>query len=161
MGVEALSTCLWEERQALEDLAYQIESELLVVCGGRHRMLPRASSAVEEALARLAACEAQRSTAAGALAGTLGLPRDANLELLAQALPEHADALRSHRRRLRELLEQVEELTRQTRGMLARNLAATTDALATLGVAPTYSPTTGPHAFAGATTAAVLVDARA
>lgn len=160
MGVEALSTCLWEERQALEDLAYQLEAQQLVVSAGRHRMLPRATGAVETALAHLAACEAARATAARQLAGELGLAADANLELLAQALPEHAEALRSHRRRLRELLTQVDDLTRGTRGLLARNLAATTDALAILGVTPDYPAATPGTGGPPLRPAAALVDTR-
>lgn len=160
MGVEALSTCLWEERQALEELAYQLQAQQLVVAAGRHRMLPRATEAVEGALAHLAACEAARATAARQLAGELGLAPDANLELLAQVLPEHAEALRSHRRRLRELLTEVDELTRAIRGLLARNLAATTDALGVLGVAPAYPTTGAPTVGPAVRPAAALVDTR-
>lgn len=167
MGVEVLSTCLWEERQALEDLAYQLETELLIVTAGRHRMLPRATAELESVLGRVAACEAGRAAASRALALELGMSPDANLEVLAQALPEHADALRSHRRRLRELLAQIDDLTRRTRGLLARHLAATTDALAVLGVTSDYRPAAAPGAVetatmttTGAPARAVLFDAR-
>lgn len=162
MGAEPLSACLWEERQALEDLAYQLEMELLAVTAGRHGLLPRATAALQRALAHLAACEAGRAGTAAELAAELGLAEDANLELLADAMPEHADALRSHRRRLGELVQQVDELSQRIRGLLARNLAATTDALALLGVTPTYEPEAGiPGGVAiPATPAAVLVDTR-
>lgn len=162
MGVEALSTCLWEERQALEDLAYQLETELLVVNAGRHQLLPRATADLEAALGRLAACEADRSAATRTLTAQLGVAPDANLEVLAQALPEHAEALRSHRRRLRELVAQVDDLSRRARGLLARHLAATTDALAVLGVTPDYRPVpaAGGAMASTAAPAAVLFDAR-
>jgi len=138
MGVEPLCACLWEERQALDDLVYHLEAELLLVQAGRHRWLPRATAAVQQALAALAARDAQRAEAVRVLATELGLSADCNLEALAQALPDHADVLRAHRRQLRALLAQVDDLTRRTRGLLARHLAATTDALAMLGVAPSY-----------------------
>jgi hypothetical protein len=158
MGPEALSTCLWEERQALEELAYRLEAELLVVASGRTRWLPRASAAVSDALAEVAARDARRASCVAALAAELGLAADVTIEALAEALPDHADALRSHRRHLRQLLAQVDDLTRRTRALLARHLAATTDALAMLGVAPDYPGPSRPGAVAQAP---VLVDARA
>jgi len=143
MGVDMLSACLWEQRQALEELAYQLEAELLLVAAGRHRWLARSTAAVQAALAELDAVEARRATAARRLAGELGLPPDATLNQLAQALPEAAQVLRSHRRNLRELLLQVDDLSERNRNLLARNLAATSDALALLGVSATYPSGTG------------------
>ncbi len=164
MGVEALSSCLWEQREALEDLAYRLEAELLMVASGRYRWLARTTAGVEEALARLAAVEQRRAVEAGALAAEAGLQADANLEALADALPDAAEVLRSHRRNLHDLLHEVEELAQRTRALLARNLAATTDALAMLGVEQGYGPDLGRRSPVHAATVqpgtAVLVDAR-
>ena len=78
--------------------------------------------------------------AADELATALGLSPGATLEQLADALPDGSDVLRSHARHLHHLVGEVETLTEQTRRLLARNLAATTDALALLGVTSSYAP---------------------
>lgn len=165
MGVDTLSACLWEQREVLEDLAFQLESELLMVASGRYRWLARTTAGVEQALARVAAAEERRAAAAGALATEAGLAPGANLEALAEALPDSAELLRSHRRNLQDLLRDVQDLVERNRMLLARNLAATTDALAMLGVDQGYGPGHHPGAAATTTTTAsggaVLVDARA
>ncbi len=165
MGVEALSSCLWEQREALEELAFQLEAELLMVASGRYRWLPRTTAAVEEALARLADVEARRGAAADVVAAEAGLAPGANLEALACALPDSAELLRSHRRNLQDRLHDVEELAASTRGLLARNLAATADALALIGVEQGYSPDHARRSSASTpqarTAGAMLVDTRA
>jgi ABC-type transporter Mla subunit MlaD len=159
MTVESLYACLWEERQALDDLVYHLEAELSLVEAGRHRRLPRATAAVQHALAELAARDRARAEAVATLAGQLGLERTCTLEALAQAIPDHTDLLREHRRVLRNLVGQVDDLTRRLRSLLARHLAATTDALALLGVPPSY-PTAGSSTPATHLAPSVLVDAR-
>lgn len=145
-----LSAYLWEERQALEELAYQLETEQVLIASARHGLLARSTAAIERALAELTAVEARRSAAAGAVALELGLAANATLSQLADALPDQATALHSHRRNLRELLHQIDGLTEQNRKLLAQHLAATSDALALLGVAPTYGPRPGADGFASA-----------
>jgi len=143
MEVETLSTCLWEERHALEELAFRLETELALVAAGRHRWLARSTAAIEQALATLNEAEVRRSAAVVAITSEIGLPSNTTLNQLAEAFPDQATALHSHRRHLRELLHQVDTLTEQNQNLLARNLAATTDALALLGIAPTYGPDSG------------------
>lgn len=140
MFPDELSTCLWNQRQALETLAYQLQVEMLMAAAGRGRWLARSTAAAEAAVADLVAADARRVAAANELATALGLPPGATIEQLADGLPEGSDVLRSHARHLQHLVGEVEALAEQTRGLLARNLAATTDALALLGVTPSYGP---------------------
>ena len=140
MLLDELSTCLWTQRQALETLAYHLEVEMLMAAAGRSRGLARSTSATELALADLLVADARRAMAADELATALGLSPGATVEQLADALPDGSDVLRSHARHLHHLVGEVETLTEQTRRLLARNLAATTDALALLGVTSSYAP---------------------
>ncbi len=140
MVSDELSTCLWTQRQALETLAYRLEVEMLMAAAGRSQGLARSTAATELALADLLVADARRAMAADELATALGLSPGATLEQLADALPDGSDVLRSHARHLHHLVGEVETLTEQTRRLLARNLAATTDALALLGVTSSYAP---------------------
>ncbi|HXW33958.1 MAG TPA: flagellar protein FlgN [Acidimicrobiales bacterium] len=160
MGLDDLSVCLWEQRAALEHLAFRLEEELLVLAAGRHRWLSRTLSEVNEAYAALDASEQRRAEAAKALAAELGLPPHATLSNLADATgAEEGETLRRHRTTLRQLLETVQELTERASELLARNLSATADALAMLGIPPTsgYRPG-GAEPLASR---ARLIDARA
>jgi hypothetical protein len=161
MGLDELSVCLWEQRAALEHLAFRLEEELLVLAAGRHRWLTRTLAEVTEAFTAVDAAEGRRAGAARTVAEELGLAPDATLAMLADAAGgEQGDTLRRHRATLRQLVETVQGLTDRASELLARNLAATADALALLGVTSTPSYEAG-GAPVAATAGAWLVDTRA
>lgn len=148
MGMDDLSVCLWEQRAALEHLAFRLEEELLVLAAGRHRWLTRTVAEVNDAYAAVDRAERRRAEAAKDLARQLGLPAEATLANLAEAAADDdAETLRRHRTILRQLLSTVQELADRASELLARNLSATADALALLGVAPSpaYQPGGAPR----------------
>jgi flagellar biosynthesis/type III secretory pathway chaperone len=137
MGLDHLSICLWDEQAALEDLAFRLEQELLVLTSGRHQWLNRTTAEVAVALNRLGDLEKRRLEISRSVAEELGVTGDATLSALAEAsVPDDAKTLRDHRQRLRDLLGLVQGLAERTRFVLARNLAATNDALACMGATP-------------------------
>lgn len=140
MLLETLSSSLWDQRHALETLAYELEVEKLMVAAGRVRWLGRSAAATEAALADLMAADARRVAAADELAVAVGLEAGATIEQLAEAVPDAGGMLRAHREHLHRLAGEVDALVEQTKILLARNLAAVTDALALLGVTPSYGP---------------------
>lgn len=161
MGLDDLSVCLWEQRAALEHLAFRLEEELLVLAAGRHRWLTKALAEVTEAFAAVDAVEGRRAEAAGQVAIELGLEPGATLAALADATGgEDGETLRRHRTVLRQLIDTVQSLTERTSELLARNITATADALALLGVTPTPAYQAG-GAPAPARAGAWLVDTRA
>jgi len=161
MGLDELSVCLWEQRAALEHLAFRLEEELLVLAAGRHRWLTRTLAEVSEAFAAVDAAEVRRAAAARSVAEELGLPPEATLATLADATGgEQGDTLRRHRTTLRQLVETVQGMADRASELLARNITATADALALLGVTATPSYRAG-GAPVQAAAGAWLVDTRA
>ncbi len=131
------AACLSEECAALEQLLFKLEEEHLVLASGRHRWLDQASAEVAAAVEALELTERRRLALADAIVGHLGLPVQATLGDIADALDEQrGDVLRDLRRQMRTLLERVHDLVQQNRDLLARGLAATADALALLGATP-------------------------
>jgi len=137
MRLDRLSVCLWDEQAALEELAFRLDEELLVLTSGRHQWLTRATAEVALALSRLGEVERRRTDSARELAEELGLSGVVTLKSLAEAAePDDARTLSEHRDNLLHLLGLVQELAERNRAMIASNLAATTDALACIGAAP-------------------------
>jgi len=158
--VEDLSACLWEERAAIEQLVFRLEQENLVLASGRHRLLMRSTAEVAAASAAVDYVETRRIEITGALGARLGLAGPVTLDALAAALPEDsAEALRAHRAALRSLVGAAAGLVERNRELIARGLAAATDALALVGAAPA-----GAYDATGASPAAVsgalMLDAR-
>jgi len=158
---EELSACLWEERAALEQLVFRLEQENLVLAAGRHRLLRPSSAEVEQASAEVDRIEQRRLALTESVGADLHLGPDANLDTIAAALDGPlADAMHGHGEALRALVHLVNGLVDSNRELIARGLAATTDALALVGAAPT-----GAYTASGAASSspygAMMLDARA
>jgi len=137
MGAEQLSTCLWDEQAALEELAFRLEQELLVLKSGRHQWLARTTAEVAVALSRLGEIGNRRALIARALGEELGVTGEVTLRALSDACAgQDEGALAGHRQRLRDALGTVQSLADRIRAILARNITATNDALACMGSAP-------------------------
>jgi hypothetical protein len=158
--VEDLSACLWEERAAVEQLVFRLEQENLVLASGRHRLLMQSTAEVAAASATVDQTESRRQEITRALGAQLGLAEPVTIDAIADAVPvESAEALRAHRAAMRDLVRSVTVLTDANRELIARGLAAATDALALVGAAPpeAYDASGMPPA---ATTASLMLDAR-
>ncbi|HVC71223.1 MAG TPA: flagellar export chaperone FlgN [Acidimicrobiales bacterium] len=146
MGLNALLVCLFEESEALEHLAFKLEQEQLVLVAGRPKLLARNSAEFEEAVKALATVSRRREELVVVAAAELGLAPSTTLSALADATTD-ADERRVLTERgqvMRAQVARINDLCARNREILARNLAATTDALALLGEGPSYT--------AGATT---------
>ena len=141
MGLNALVVCLFEETEALEHLAFKLEQEQLVLMAGRPRLLARNNAEFEQAVDALAVISRRREQLVAVAAGELGLPVATTLRALADVSPDEDERriLTERRRVMQDLVERVNALCRANREILARNLAATTDALSMLGEGPSYT----------------------
>lgn len=141
MGLNALVVCLFEESEALEHLAFKLEQEQLVLVAGKPRLLARNSAEFEQAVTALAVVSRRRERLVAAAASELGLLPTTTLSALAAAAQDEDErrVLGDRRRAMREQVDRITELCAKNREILARNLAATTDALALLGDTPTYT----------------------
>jgi hypothetical protein len=158
---EELSACLWEERAALEQLVFRLEQENLVLASGRHRLLRPSTAEVATASAEVNRIEQRRLEITRSVGEELHLGPDATLESIADAVDGPlADALRGHRQALRALVRLVTGLVEANRELIARGLAATTDALALVGAAPPGAYTAS-GAASGSAYGALMLDARA
>lgn len=137
MGFDDLSNLLWQERRILEMLVFKLEEEQLVLLSGRHNWLAHATSEVEHVLEGLQAAGEKRSAAARDVATELGLGAQATLAQMADAAPDPwREILRQHRTAMLAAFEHIQSVSERNKEILARGLAATTDALALLGQAP-------------------------
>ncbi len=160
MWVDPLTTCLATEHAAVEALVYKLDQQHLLLASGQHRWLPRATAEVEQAVADLQASTRAREEAARSAAAAAGLPAMVDLGAIVDALPEGAEraALAARQQTMRSLVDQLGGSLSRNRELLARGMAATSDALALLGTTPSYDAT---GAVCGASGGARLVDARA
>jgi len=140
MGLNALLVCLFEESEALEHLAFKLEQEQLVLVAGKPKLLARNSAEFEQAVKALDAVSRRREDLVAGVAGELGLPPSITLSALADAAPDGDErrVLSERGRVMRAQVARINDLCAKNREILARNLAATTDALALLGVGPSY-----------------------
>ncbi len=130
MSLDELSTILWRERELLETLLYRLETEELVLAGGRSRWVARAAREVEAVLDQIKATELGRAVEADEAARELGIPAGSSLLELAQAAPTPWDEmLRGHHLALTDITSQISTLSHLNRDLLARSVAATQEAL--------------------------------
>ena len=130
MSLDELSTLLWRERELLETLLYRLETEELVLSGGRSRWVARAAREVEAVLDQIKATELGRAVEADAAARELGLPGGSSLLELAQAAPSPWDEmLHGHHVALTDITSQISTLSHLNRDLLARSVRATQEAL--------------------------------
>jgi len=160
MGLNALLVCLYEESEALEHLAFKLEQEQLALVAGRPRLLARNSAEFSAAVSALDAVSRRREELVAAAAAAAGLPPTATLRALAASSSDEDErrVLADRRQTMLELVARVNELCADNRRILARNLAATTDALALLGETPSYTAAATTSATRGAPR---MLDARA
>ncbi len=115
--MRALSDVLWRERDLLELLVHRLEVERALLETGRTARIALAARETEDVLEQYRTAELGRAAEAAASARALGRPEDASLADLAQAAQgPWGDILHEHRSALRELVAQVETLTRALPG---------------------------------------------
>lgn len=141
MGLNALLVCLYEESEALEHLAFKLEQEQLALLAGRPKLLARNSAEFAQAVSALDEVSRRREGLVAAAAAEIGLPPTTTLGTLAASSTDEDErrVLLGRRQSMLELVARVNELCAANRQILARNLAATTDALALLGETPSYT----------------------
>src|SRR5690606_3409112 len=111
--MRALSDVLWRERDLLELLVHRLEVERALLETGRTARIALAARETEDVLEQYRTAELGRAAEAAASARALGRPENASLADLAQAAQgPWGDILHEHRSALRELVAQVETLTR-------------------------------------------------
>lgn len=144
-GCDRLIDCLTEEQTALEHLLFKLREQHMVLSAGEHRWLSRCTAEVEAAVADLTTVGSRREELSGAVHRAHGLPTGSSLGALAEAVTDELTCQRllQRQRSLRDILDQVRRASRQNRELLAHGLAATNDALAMLGVVPTYDSAGG------------------
>jgi len=141
MGLNALLVCLYEESEALEHLAFKLEQEQLALMAGRPRLLARNNAEFEQAVKALDVVSRRREEIVAAAAAEVGLPSTTTLGALADTSQDEDErrVLSERREMMRDLVDRINRLCATNREILARNLAATTDALALLGESPSYT----------------------
>jgi len=141
MGLNALVVCLFEESEALEHLAFKLEQEQLVLVAGKPRLLARNSAEFEQAVKALDVVSRRREQLVETAAAELGLPTTTTLAALAETAQDEDErrVLGERRRVMLGQVARISDLCARNREILARNLAATTDALALLGDSPSYT----------------------
>src|SRR5437870_12508885 len=87
MGLQEVSTTLWQERNLLELLLFKLEEEQLLLASGRTRWLARATREVEVVLERIREAELARSMEVEAIAPSLLLPPGPTMRQLAEHSP--------------------------------------------------------------------------
>ncbi|WP_062204869.1 flagellar protein FlgN [Demequina salsinemoris] len=130
MSLDELSTILWRERELLETLLYRLETEELILAGGRSRWVGRASREVEAVVDQIRATDLARAVEADDATREVGLPEGSSLLELAKAAPSPWDEiLRSHHIALTDITSQIATLSRLNRDLLAASVKATEEAL--------------------------------
>ena len=100
-GLAALSETLWHERELLEQLAFKLDVERVLVESGSARWIDRAAAEVDQVLDEVRRTEVVRAVQVDDVAGALGLRAGATLRVLAAAAGDAwAMVLEDHRRAL-------------------------------------------------------------
>lgn len=131
--MDNLSQVLWRERELLESLVYRLETEHLLLTGGRTRWLGRAAGEVEAVLESIRSTEVLRAIAADEAARDLGLPASSSLRSLADASPEPwRTILHDHRDACEAATEEVVALAEANRELIANASVSAHEALLAL-----------------------------
>jgi hypothetical protein len=131
MGLQEVSTTLWQERNLLELLLFKLEEEQLLLAAGRTRWLARATREVEVVLERIREAEIMRSIEVDHVAPSLLLAPGPSLQQLAESAPPPWDTMfNDHRQAFLELTEEITSLAHANRELVARGQRATQDFLA-------------------------------
>lgn len=130
MGLQEVSTTLWQERNLLELLLFKLEEEQLLLASGRTRWLARATREVEVVLERIREAELMRAIEVENAAPSLLLPPGPTLRQLADSAPPPWDTMfADHRQAFLELTEEITQLASTNRELVARGQRATQDFL--------------------------------
>jgi len=130
MGLQEVSTTLWQERNLLELLLFKLEEEQLLLASGRTRWLARATREVEVVLERIREAEIMRAIEVDHVAPSLLLPPGPSLRQLAEHAPSPWDMMfADHRQAFLELTEEITQLASTNRELVARGQRATQDFL--------------------------------
>jgi hypothetical protein len=137
MGWTLLSSQLHRECGLMELLLFKLQQEHLMLAAGQDRWLAHATAEVNLVMAELQQVSGSRTATATSLAAQTGLAATATLAQLALAAPTEWQVMLSDQRdQLRDLLQQVEQVGRTNREILASRLSVARDALVMLGEAP-------------------------
>lgn len=121
----------------MELLLFKLQQEHLMLAAGQDRWLAHATAEVNLVMEELHSASGARTATATSLATQTGLDPHATLAHLALASPaEWQVMLGDQRDQLRELLQQIEQVGRVNREILASRLSVARDALVMLGEAP-------------------------
>ena len=145
MGLSEVSNILWRERQLLDLLLFKLEEEQLLLAAGKSRWLVHATREVEAVLEQVRQAELFRAVELEAAAKEMGLGPNPSLRELVEAAPAPWNTiLAEHRSSFAAAVNEITELAKLNRALLAKGHKATQDALAWLGenhpLEETYSP---------------------
>lgn len=133
MGLQEVSTTLWQERNLLELLLFKLEEEQLLLAAGRTRFLARATREVEVVLERIREAEIVRAMEVDHLAPALLLPPGPSLRQLAESAPPPWNTLfEDHRQAFLELTEEITTVAAANRELVGRGQRAAQEFLASL-----------------------------
>ncbi len=126
-----LADTLWYERRLLEFLLFKLVSANLVLTSGDHRFVTPAIAEVERVMEAVRTAEADRSRVLEACARALNLgPEALTLGFLAQNAPAALrDDFAEHRNGFMELVNEIENLTRENRRLASVSLEDLRDTL--------------------------------
>ena len=126
-----LADTLWYERRLLEFLLFKLVSANLVLTSGDHRFVTPAIAEVERVMEAVRTAEADRSRVLEACARALNLaPETLTLGFLAQNAPAALrDDFAEHRNGFMELVNEIENLTRENRRLASVSLEDLRDTL--------------------------------
>ncbi len=134
MSLPDLAAVLWRQREVIEELAYKLECEQLLMASGRTTRLGQSISDVEAIAERLQVLEMQRAEAADRAAAELGLPTGSGLaEIAGTVQPPWTEVLLEHRTALLTLTAELKSLADSTRSLAEGGMAVLDTALASLG----------------------------
>jgi hypothetical protein len=136
--VEKLTWVLWKERELLECLLYRLETEELVMSGGRTRWLPNAARDVDEAVRRIRETELLRAVAADEAAAAVGLDPNPSLGALVDVADEPwRSILAEHREAFSALSDEIVRAAATNRSLIAAGLRAAHETLLGVGAGVT------------------------
>ena len=134
MSLPDLAAVLWRQREVIEQLAYKLECEQLLMASGRTARLGQSISDVEAVASSMQMLEMQRAEAADRVAAELGLPPGSGLtEIAGTVQPPWTEVLLEHRTALLTLTSELKSLADSTRSLAEGGMAALDMALASMG----------------------------
>jgi hypothetical protein len=130
MGLSEVSNILWRERQLMQLLLFKLETEQMILSGGRTRFLADATREVELVINELKEAELMRAIAVTGVAAELGLGPEPSLRELAAAAPAPWDNIfEEHRKAFLADTQEIFTMAQMNRELLANGHKAARDAL--------------------------------